>query len=348
MLLIIGAPDPMVFCPPGNSTGSPLMCIELPSFRRISLPLGPHRYTKNPQESLDYPLPWATRRRHLNYECLSPDYFSCPGRPQLHFPHKTVAPKSAIKGNCRDLPRNIHVTKALVKGGLEQHSRVCSAGEDQSGIQCKQNLGKKSVRRERERRGREGCGSNRGNSGRTWGRGEQAVRKGAAATRAPKATHGPGSGRQSHGMQGPRTQGASLLQNINGRSTLSAPRPEQLRRQTPEGKAILWTWFAITSNDLKHLAAQSVLCRPAVWASPGSFTARNLRPRPGPTGAKPAFPPEAQEGGASNTWRNTDSQQCFTFRLIHIQALEPEYAPALCGGLVKTYIAGPTPEILNP
>lgn len=171
MLLIIGAPDPMVFCPPGNSTGSPLMCIELPSFRRISLPLGPHRYTKNPQESLDYPLPWATCRRHLSYECLSPDYFSCPGRPQLHFPHKTVAPKSAIKGNCRDLPRNIHVTKALVKGGLEQHSRVCSAGEDQSGIRCKQNLGKKSVRRERERRGREGCGSNRGNSGRTWGRG---------------------------------------------------------------------------------------------------------------------------------------------------------------------------------
>lgn len=85
-----------------------------------------------------------------------------------------------------------------------------------------------------------------------------------------------------------------------------------------------------------------------MWASPGSFTARNLRPRPGPTGAKPAFPPEAQEGGASITWRNTDSQQCFTFRLIHIQALEPEYAPALCGGLVKTYIAGPTPEILNP
>ena len=97
-------------------------------------------------------------------------------------------PKFAIKGNCREWgPAQEHpCNKALVKGGSEQHTRVCSAGEDQSRIQYRQDrvLGWGKVRREREGVRREGIGGEKAAEATATqaeaGR-EAAVQKGATA-----------------------------------------------------------------------------------------------------------------------------------------------------------------------
>lgn len=131
-----------------------------------------------------------------------------------------VVPEFAIKGNCRQWgPTQKHpCNKALVKGRSEQHSRVCSAGEDQSRIRYRQKSGRKNqaggrrkergVREEGVRRPREQLRQLRQKlGGSRLCRKEQRPR-GRSQQKRPKPPLGPGSCPVPLGMQGPRTQGA--------------------------------------------------------------------------------------------------------------------------------------------
>ena len=127
---------------------------------------------------------------------------------------------------------------------------------------------------------------------------------------------------------GPEDAGGPFLLDLNEKNLSPLPQPSKDRKQSPEGKGIpqrsLCSFSEITSSIW---LIQSVVCRPAVWASPGSLlTMQHLRSHLGPARANP--PPTRRPG------RCLDLQQ----------GSSNKYASELPGGVVKTPMAGPHPQ----